>query len=181
MAELFQPTVIQGCYTFKSSVFRDERGSFSKLYSEQIFKSLGLDIPIAEVFFSNSRKGVLRGMHFQTPPHQQVKVVSCLQGRILDVVLDLRKSSPSYGKSMGLELTAENETTLVIPRGCAHGFYTYEDNSLVCYMVETNHDKASDQGVAWDSFGFAWPEGEKIISIRDRQFATFSNFTNPFE
>jgi dTDP-4-dehydrorhamnose 3,5-epimerase len=180
MAELFQPTGIEGCFTFKSGLFQDERGSFSKLYSQRMFQALKLDIPIAEVFFSNSHKGVLRGMHFQTPPHDQVKVVSCLQGRILDVILDLRKSSATFGKSIGLELTAKSETTVVIPRGCAHGFYAYEDNSLVCYMVETNHDKAADQGVAWDSFGFAWPEGEKVLSLRDRQFPGFSNFVNPF-
>jgi dTDP-4-dehydrorhamnose 3,5-epimerase len=180
VTELFNKTEIQGCYTFQSRLFKDQRGSFAKIYSQEIFKKMGLEIPVAEVFFSSSNKNVIRGMHFQTPPHDQAKVVNCISGRILDVVLDLRKNSPSYGKSMGLELSGENETTLFIPRGCAHGFYSYEDNSLVTYVVETNHNKEADQGVLWNSFGFKWPSQDVILSVRDQQFPTFQNFINPF-
>ncbi|HEY8270494.1 MAG TPA: dTDP-4-dehydrorhamnose 3,5-epimerase family protein [Pseudobdellovibrionaceae bacterium] len=181
MNDLFKETAIEGCFTFKNSLFQDQRGSFTKMYSSEIFKSLGLNIPVAEVFFSNSHKNVVRGMHFQTPPHDHAKIVSCISGRVLDVVLDLRKSSPSYGQAIGMELTALNETTLFIPKGCAHGFYTYEDNSIICYIVETHHHKDSDQGVLWNSFGFKWPGEQVILSNRDLQFPKFQDFVNPFK
>lgn len=181
MSELFQKTPIPGCYLFKNRLFQDARGSFSKIYSEEIFRKLNLQIPVAEVFYSESGKNVIRGMHFQTPPHDQVKVVSCLAGRILDVVLDLRKNSATYGQYFSLELTPALETTVVIPRGCAHGFYSYEDRSIVSYVVETNHNKESDQGIRWDSFGFQWPSSGPILSDRDRGFPALSEFTNPFK
>ncbi len=181
MGEMFQKTEIEGCFVFKSSLFKDKRGSFSKIYSSEIFMSLGLEIPVAEVFFSNSHKNVIRGMHFQSPPHDHAKIVSCVAGRVLDVVLDLRKSSSSYGKAMGTELTALNEMTLFIPKGCAHGFYSYEDNSIICYIVETNHHKDSDKGILWNSFGFQWPQEQVILSERDLEFPTLKNFVNPFK
>lgn len=181
MSELFKETKIPGCYTFHSRVFKDQRGSFAKMYSQDLFKQLGLDVPLAEVFFSSSNKNVVRGMHFQVPPHDQAKIVNCVSGRILDVVLDLRKSSPSYGQAIGLELSGENETTVYIPRGCAHGFYSYEDNSIVCYAVETNHNKDADQGVLWNSFGFQWPSQEVIVSVRDENLPKLAEFNNPFK
>lgn len=181
MSELFKETAIPGCYTFHSRLFKDQRGSFAKMYSETIFKQMGLNVPIAEVFFSSSNKNVVRGMHFQVPPHDQAKIVNCVLGRILDVVLDLRKSSPSYGKAIGIELTGENETTVCIPRGCAHGFYSYEDNSVVCYAVETSHNKEADQGVLWNSFGFQWPSKDVIMSVRDEQLPKLAEFNNPFK
>lgn len=181
MSELFKKTEIEGCYTFKSSLFQDQRGSFSKIFSTQAFKSLGLDIPVAEVFFSNSKKNVVRGMHFQAPPHDQAKIVSCVFGRVLDVILDLRPDSPTFGKSTGIELTPANETTVFIAKGCAHGFYSYEDDSILCYVVETNHDKQADQGVLWNSFEFKWPTEKVILSERDLQLPSFQNFKNPFK
>lgn len=181
MSDLFQKTDIEGCYIFKSGLFTDQRGSFSKVFAANAFKSIGMNIPVAEVFFSNSHKNVIRGMHFQAPPHDQAKIVCCLSGRILDVVLDLRQSSKTYGKAIGIELTASNEKTVVIPKGCAHGFYSYEDNSIVSYIVETNHNKVADQGVHWDSFGFHWPVTEPIISGRDLQLPDFKDFATPFK
>jgi dTDP-4-dehydrorhamnose 3,5-epimerase len=180
VTDLFKKTEIEGCYIFKNGIFRDQRGSFSKVFSSESFKSIGMDISIAEVFFSNSLKGVVRGMHFQAPPHEQAKIVSCLSGRVLDVVLDIRKTSSTYGKAIGIELTADNEKTVVIPKGCAHGFYSYEDNSIISYMVETNHNKVADQGILWNSFKFDWPTSNPIISERDRQFLKFQDFKTPF-
>jgi len=179
--ELFKETAIPGCYIFHSRLFKDQRGSFSKMYSQEIFKQMGLDVPLAEVFFSSSNKNVVRGMHFQAPPHDQAKIVNCVAGKILDVVLDLRKNSRSYGKSIGVELSGECETTVYIPRGCAHGFYSYEDNSIICYAVETNHNKDADQGVLWNSFGFEWPRTNVIMSARDEKLPTFAEFNNPFK
>jgi len=181
MGELFQSTDIQGCHIYKSSLFKDERGTFTKIFSDEIFKSIGMNIPVSEVFFSTSHENVLRGMHFQAPPHDQVKIVSCLSGRILDVILDLRKSSKTFGKTLSFELNFASEMTLIIPRGCAHGFYAYEDNSIVSYLVETNHNKTADQGIHWDSFGFNWPSGDPIVSSRDQQLPTLRDFVNPFK
>jgi dTDP-4-dehydrorhamnose 3,5-epimerase len=177
----FVETEITGCFTYKSNLFKDHRGSFLKMFSQDIFASQGVNIPVAEIFFSNSHKGVLRGMHFQKPPFDHAKVVSCLSGKVLDVVLDLRKSSKSYGKAIGVELSPESETTLFIPRGCAHGFYAFEDNSLMCYAVETVHNKEADSGVLWNSFGFSWPNKEVLISERDQSFLEFSKFESPFQ
>lgn len=180
MNELFEETQIEGCLIFKNRIFEDQRGFFSKVFSEEIFESVGKAMPVAEVYYSNSHKNVLRGMHFQTPPYEHTKVVSCLAGRILDVVLDLRKESKSFGQAISFELTPQNERTVVIPKGCAHGFYSFEDNSLVAYLVETVHNKAADQGVRWDSFGFHWPCKNPIISERDSFFKSFTDFLTPF-
>lgn len=180
MSELFQKTAIESCYIFKSSLFKDLRGSFTKVFSTAAFQEIGMNIPVAEVFVSNSHQNVLRGMHFQVPPQDQVKIVSCLSGRILDVVLDLRKKSATYGQAFGFELSPAQESTLIIPRGCAHGFYSFEDNSIVSYVVETNHDKAADQGVLWSSFDFEWPAKNPIVSVRDAQLPSLKDFANPF-
>lgn len=183
-AELFTKTEIEGCYTFRNRIFKDQRGSFTKVYAEEVFASVGLEMPVAEVFVSNSHRGVLRGMHFQTPPYDLTKIVSCLCGRILDVVLDLRRNSSTYGKAIGIELSAANEITVIVPVGCAHGFYSYEDNSLVSYVVSQGHNQSADQGLLWNSFGFKWPAeigpSMPIMSDRDLQFPTFADFKSPF-
>lgn len=180
MTDLFQTTEIDGCFLYKNNLFKDHRGSFTKVFSAETFKSIGMDISVAEVFFSNSHKNVIRGMHFQAPPHDQVKIVSCLTGHVLDVVLDLRPRSTTFGKAIGFELTPFNESTIIIPKGCAHGFYSFEDNSIISYIVETNHDKAADQGVHWNSFGFKWPSADPLISSRDLQMPSFNEFKTPF-
>lgn len=180
MAELFQETKIRDCYLYKSSFFKDHRGSFIKMYSEAFYKDIGLNIPIAEVFFSESNKDVIRGMHFQLPPHDQIKVVTCISGSILDVVLDLRRNSSTYGQALGIDLAPNLERTLIIPRGCAHGFYSREENSVVCYAVEKDHHKNSDSGIRWDSFGFRWPILSPIISERDKFLPKLQDFNSPF-
>lgn len=180
MGELFQKTAIEGCFLFKNKLFQDERGTFSKIYSADLFKSMGLHIPVGEVFYSHSNKNVIRGMHFQAPPHDQVKIVSCLSGRVLDVVLDLRKKSKTYGQAVSFELTGTCESTVIIPKGCAHGFYSHEDNSLIAYIVETCYHKESDYGVLWNSFGFQWPCENLTMSDRDKTLTAFEDFKSPF-
>lgn len=185
MAEFFSKTEIEGCFTYRNRLFKDQRGSFTKVYARELFVSSGIDMPVAEVFVSNSRKGVIRGMHFQVPPYGLAKVVTCLSGRILDVVLDLRKTSATFGKAVGIELSGENETTVIVPIGCAHGFYSYEDNSLVSYVVNQGHQQSADQGILWNSFGFKWPSDDDpslppILSERDREFPAFHDFKSPF-
>lgn len=178
----FQQTKIGGCFTFKSRLFKDSRGSFRKVFSSATLKSIGLEMPVAEVFISDSQKGVIRGMHFQTPPYDLIKVVSCISGRVLDVILDLRVDSPTFGQSVGIELSAGNQETVVVPSYCAHGFYAYEDNSSMCYIVDQGHNPDADHGILWNSFGFAWPKevNDVILSPRDLQFQKFHAFQSPF-
>jgi dTDP-4-dehydrorhamnose 3,5-epimerase len=181
----FLRTEIEGCFTFRNRLFKDQRGSFTKVYARELFMSVGIDLPVAEVFISNSQKGVIRGMHFQTPPYGLAKVVSCLAGRILDVILDLRKNSTTFGKSIGVELSPSNETTVYVPCGCAHGFYAYEDNSLVSYVVDKDFNQSADKGILWNSFGFKWPSDHDrsvppILSVRDLEFPAFQDFKSPF-
>jgi dTDP-4-dehydrorhamnose 3,5-epimerase len=183
--DLFSKTEIEGCFTFRNRLFQDQRGSFTKVYARELFVNAGIDMPVAEVFVSNSRKGVIRGMHFQTPPYGLEKIVSCLSGRILDVVLDLRKTSATYGKALGIELSSDSETTVIVPIGCAHGFYAYEDNSLVSYVVNQGHNQNADKGILWNSFGFKWPSDHEpstppILSGRDLEFPAFHDFISPF-
>jgi dTDP-4-dehydrorhamnose 3,5-epimerase len=162
-------------------VFTDNRGDFVKTYQAEAFSELGISFTPVEEFFSTSHKGVLRGMHFQLPPHEHDKLVYCVRGRVLDVLLDLRKDSPTYGKSVSAELSRENHHQLYIPRGVAHGFLSMEDESVLVYKTTTVHAPSYDTGIRWDSFGFQWPEGGNfIISTRDQQFPHQQAFNSPF-
>lgn len=149
----------------------DPRGCFTKLLHPS---DLGLEpsqfFPVRECFVSWSEPGVLRGMHFQVPPSDHDKAVSCLSGQVLDVVLDLRRSSPTYGLAHGFELSGREPSTVWIPAGCAHGFAVLgTERALMHYAVTKEHVAVADQGVRWDSFGFEWPCGvARIVSERDR-------------
>ncbi len=169
-----------GCFLIESPKFVDKRGEFVKTYHQAIFQDNGITTHFAEEFYSVSKKNVLRGMHFQLPPSDHEKLVFCLNGAVLDVFLDLRKDSPAYGQSMGVELSGNNTRTLFLPKGIAHGFLSLEDNSVMVYKTSTVHDPLKDCGIRWDSFGYAWPVEEPIISERDTKHFIFSNFKSPF-
>lgn len=160
--------------------FEDHRGAFVKTFHEGLWAEAGIRFHSAEEFFSTSHRGVLRGMHFQNPPHDHAKVVTCLSGAVLDVVLDLRKSSATYGHSIGVELSASNRRILHIPSGFAHGFLALEDDSLMHYRVSTVHAPSADAGVRWDSFGFDWGAASPQVSTRDAAFPGLSDFMTPF-
>ncbi len=126
-------------------------------------------------------KSALRGMHFQVPPAAHSKLVYCLSGRVLDVLLDIRRDSPRFGQSFSCELDATTRQLLFIPVGFAHGFLSLEDNSLMVYKTDAVHAPEQDKGVAWDSFGFKWPlDNPPIMSARDRQFPRWPDFQSPF-
>jgi len=173
-------TKLKGCYRIEPGRFQDTRGSFTKLYHEDIFQEHGINTELREQFFTVSHKNVLRGMHFQIPPHDHDKLVTCLTGRVLDVVLDLRKDSDTYGEAAAFELSANNGCILFIPSGMAHGFLSLEDNSGMLYATSTVHSPTHDRGIRWDSFGFEWPCIDPIISERDRSHPTFAQFESPF-
>ena len=177
----FLPTELSGVFVVRPRVFTDLRGSFIKTFHAPMFAAAGLgEFVPQEEFYSISHRNVLRGMHFQTPPHTQTRLVGCLTGAILDVVVDLRQSSPTFGRAISRELTAANREMLFISEGFAHGFLSLEDNSLVSYLAGRPQAPAADTGILWNSFGFAWPVKEPIMSDRDKGFPSFHNFTSPF-
>lgn len=174
------PTILEGCAEVRLRPHRDARGLFLKTYHEATFRDLGLGTDWREEFISTSSKGVIRGMHFQVPPHQHAKFVVCLAGRVLDVALDLRAESPTYGCCAAVELSADMANGLYIPEGFAHGFQALEDGASLLYKVSSMHSPAHDQGLRWDSFGFQWPMAPPIVSPRDAAFGGLSEFQTPF-
>jgi len=172
-------TNIPGCFELQPDIFSDSRGRFVKTYHADYFMSNELETDFREHYYSVSRKGVLRGMHFQNPPNGHNKLVYCISGIILDVVLDLRIGSPSYLNHLSMELSAEMGNMLYIPEGLAHGFYSMTD-ATVAYNVSTSYFPESDDGVLWSSIGMDWPDSVPNISQRDSSFATLPDFKSPF-
>jgi dTDP-4-dehydrorhamnose 3,5-epimerase len=174
------PTELPGLQIIRPRIFQDARGSFVKTYHRDTFHELGLDFEPREEFFSTSAKNVLRGMHFQLPPAAHAKLAYCITGSVLDVVLDLRKDSPTFGRSYGRELSAVNREMFFIPAGFAHGFLALEDNTTMVYQTSTVHSPTHDAGVRWDSFNFDWPVKTPALSDRDQKFPTLREFNSPF-
>jgi dTDP-4-dehydrorhamnose 3,5-epimerase len=171
---------LEGCYELLPKVHKDERGLFVKTLNEDAFKELGLIADFKEEYFSVSKQNVLRGMHFQVPPHDQVKLVYCIDGTVLDVLLDLRKDSKTFGNSISLELSSSKYNIVYIPQGVAHGFYTLSVSATLVYKTSTVYCALSDQGILWNSFGFVWPASQSILSERDQAHPKFSTFHSPF-
>lgn len=174
------PLPIDGCHVLRTPAFRDVRGSFIKSYHYEEFERLGLRTDWREEYFSASRTGVVRGMHFQVPPAEHAKLVFCVSGCVLDVILDLRVGSPSFGQACGIELDAESGRGVYIPVGCAHGFLSLSDDSVMYYKVTSVHSPHQDRGIAWDSFDFDWPIDAPILSPRDASHPRFTDFESPF-
>lgn len=173
-------TNIPGCLKIDLPIFRDDRGSFLKIFHLSSFERLGLTTQFSEEYVSVSKKNVIRGMHFQTPPHEHDKIVYCLDGTITDVVLDIRKKSPTYGQYEVFALNAENPSAIFIPKGCAHGFLATSQVATLLYRVGTEHASESDLGIKWDSFGYNWDVKNPIISKRDQLHKPLLDFESPF-
>lgn len=171
---------LAGIAVLEPRQFTDPRGSFVKTYHASAWQEAGLKFELREEYYSVSRRGVLRGMHFQTPPADHTKVLFCPRGRVLDVWLDLRRNSPSYGRSAAMELSAANRLIAVIPSGIAHGFLALEDDCVLVYKTSSVHSPAHDSGVRWDSFGFDWGVTQPVLSERDATFPGLAEFVSPF-
>lgn len=171
---------LPGCYLLRARVSADRRGFFVKTFQEQMFRGLGLATHFAEEYHSVSRKNVLRGLHFQVPPHDHTKIVYCLKGRALDVVVDLRRASPSFGQWRSALLTEEGGEIIYLPSGVAHGFLALDDDVVMQYKVTTEYAPEHDQGILWSSVGFDWPVADPIISDRDQSFPGLTEFHSPF-
>jgi len=181
MFTVFQ-TSLAGLIRLEPRSFSDHRGTFVKTYHDRAFRELGLPFESREEFYSTSHKNVVRGMHFQAPPVAHAKLVYCVTGAVLDVVLDLRRQSPTYGRACAEELSETNRRSLFIPPGFAHGFLALTEGALMVYKTSTVHDPACDQGIHWQSFGFDWPlaGAAPILSQRDQELPALADFNSPF-
>lgn len=173
---------LSGVKIFRPFVFEDQRGVFVKPFHEEQLHEHDIRMTVREEFFSTSGEDVLRGMHFQLPPHAHSKLVYCITGKVLDVLLDLRKASPTFGQAVSFELSASNRHCVFIPKGIAHGFYTLGSDSCLVYKTDAVHNPECDAGISWNSFGFDWPLQSKqpIVSDRDQKHPHFCDFESPF-
>lgn len=173
-------TSFEGLYVLQTINFTDNRGGFQKLFNEEFFKANGLECGFKEIYYSVNKKDVIRGMHFQTPPFDHVKMVHVSKGRILDVVVDIRKQSETYGQCFSIELDDQKGQYLYIPKGFAHGFKTIEEGSIVNYAQTSCYNKEHDCGIAQDSIDFDWGLDDPIVSDRDLTFPKLIDFNSPF-
>lgn len=176
----FNKTNIEGAYIIDSKIFEDNRGNFIKNFEKNSFEDNGIVFDCTEDFITCSSKYVVRGLHFQLY-HPQVKLVSVVSGKVFDVIVDLREDSPTFGKWEGYYLSSNNRSSLLIPRGCAHGFVSLSEDSIVSYKCDGKYDLASDMGIIWNDpeLAIEWPipDNEHIIlGKRDKALVTFDYF-----
>jgi len=177
--------VLPGTWVVHLTRRDDARGSFVKTYAGATLddlipdKSGRPDFDLREEFYSISAKDVIRGMHFQLPPHDHVKLVYCAVGAVTDVLLDLRRG-PGYGRVASVLLDAAAPSLVVIPKGIAHGFRSLVEGSLMVYKASTEHASTHDAGIRFDSFGFDWQCGHPTLSVRDTNHPAFVDFPSPF-
>lgn len=171
-------TDIKDLLIIEPNVFGDYRGWFSETYNEKVFKDSGIDIIFKQDNHSYSKqKGVLRGLHFQNEPYAQSKLVRCTKGKIWDVAVDLRKSSPTYLKWVGIELTPENHKMFLIPQGFAHGFITLDEDTEVQYKVDNLYNSDTDRSIQYNDpdINVIWPFTEIILSDKDKNAPILKN------
>ena len=179
----FTKTEIDGVYIIEPKVFGDNRGYFMETYNENEFKSNGLDYTFVQDNQSKSKKGVLRGLHFQKT-HPQAKLVRVLEGEVLNVAVDLRKGSKTYGKWVGVVLSEENKKMFMIPRGFAHGFVVLSDTATFAYKCDEFYHPEDEGGIAWNDPDVAidWQyEGEPLLSEKDKKHPTLKESKMEFE
>jgi len=173
---IFTPTPLAGAYLIDLDKKTDARGFFARAFCEQEFNQHGLITRICQVNNSLSvQKGTLRGMHYQLAPKAETKVVRCLRGALYDVILDLRVGSPSFGKSFGAELTADNRRMMYVPKGFAHGFITLTDNTEAMYFVDEFYSPETERGIRYDDpkFQIGWPAQPTLVSDKDKAYPDF--------
>lgn len=172
--------LLPGTWLLDLARHEDARGEFVKTYAASQLRSLGLDFEWREQFVTRSRRGVLRGMHFQVPPCAHVKLVCCIGGAVHDVLLDLRRG-PGYGRMASVELDGARPRLLVLPEGIAHGFLARSEDALMLYQTTHEYSPAHDKGIRWDGFGHPWPCRSPLLSERDRAHPTLAGFDSPFQ
>jgi dTDP-4-dehydrorhamnose 3,5-epimerase len=175
-------TKIEGLLIINPKVFADARGYFFESYNETVFKQNGIEANFVQDNQSLSNTGVLRGLHFQAPPFDQGKLVRVINGAVLDVAVDIRKNSSTYGEYVAMELTEENKTMFYIPPGFAHGFLTLRDNTIFSYKCTNVYNKASEGCVLWNDkdININWKISNPILSEKDLVGTPLKEFTSPF-
>ena len=181
----FTKTSIEGLVIIDPTVFGDNRGYFLESYNEKEFKEVIGNVSFVQDNESKSSKGVLRGLHFQKPPFAQAKLVRCIEGKVLDVVVDIRKNSKTYGQYFTTELSGENKKQVFIPRGFAHGFLVLSDFAIFAYKVDNTYAPKHDAGIRWNDpiVNIPWgiSESEVLVSKKDAQLPFFTEFDSPFK
>ena len=173
---IIEPTPIAGACTIGIEPIADQRGFFARTWCRREIEQAGLCADIAQCSISvNLRKGTLRGMHLQGAPHEETKIVRCVKGAIFDVVLDLRRDSPTFRRWHGVELSSANRLALYIPAGCAHGFQTLEDDCEVAYQISEFYHPECSRPVRWNdrAFGIEWPLPVAVMSAADQTYPDF--------
>ena len=177
-------TKLDGLVVLNPSIFKDNRGYFMESYNQKNINKLLGNVNFVQDNESESSRGVLRGLHFQKPPYTQAKLVRCLKGSVLDVVLDLRKDSKTYGIFETISLTEENKKQLFIPKGFAHGFIVLSKSAIFSYKVDNYYNSDSESGVLWSDLdlNIDWKinKNEIIVSQKDKNLPTFNEIINPF-
>jgi dTDP-4-dehydrorhamnose 3,5-epimerase len=175
-------TPLPGLLLIQPKVFADERGHFFESYRRDVMEKHSIVADFVQDNQSLSNKGIIRGMHFQIPPFAQDKLVRVIAGAVLDVVVDIRRSSPTYGKVFSVELSAENFTMLLIPKGFAHGFETLEDKTIFSYKCTDYYHPSAEGGIAWNSpsLQIPWRTSVPTLSQKDKNHLEFSQFESPF-
>jgi dTDP-4-dehydrorhamnose 3,5-epimerase len=178
-----EKTVLEGVVIITPDVFPDDRGYFFESFSEKRYQeALGADVRFVQDNFSFSKKGVLRGLHYQIPPHGQGKLVTVLRGKALDVAIDIRFGSPTFGKHVIVEISEENHRQVYIPEGFAHGCLLLEDDTLFMYKCTGYYDKNSERGVRWNdpALGIDWGVADPIVKERDARFPLFADIAKDY-
>jgi dTDP-4-dehydrorhamnose 3,5-epimerase len=167
---IFTETILKGVWIIEPKVFTDTRGYFMETFKQSEFEKYIGKIDFIQDNESQSGYGVLRGLHYQLPPFEQSKLVRVIQGKVLDVAVDIRPGSPTFGQHVAVELSAENKRQLFIPRGMAHGFLVLEDHTIFTYKVDNHYAPQAERGIRFDSVGIAWPLplDQLILSDKDR-------------
>lgn len=178
---IFTQLQFSECYLIIPNTFVDSRGTFVKTFELEEYSHHDLAFEKKEVFYTVSHRNVLRGIHFQIPPAGQKKIIQCLSGHVIDVIIDLRKSSKTYKQVEVLDLNCEIPQLLFLPPGIGHGFLTLTDRSLMYYEVDKFYNKDLDLGIHWSSIGMNWPISKPIVSLRDSEFQPLEEFESPFD
>ena len=181
----FIKTAIQDLYIIEPTVFGDERGYFLESFNLENFQKNIFPIEFIQDNESKSVKGVLRGLHFQKPPFEQAKLVRCIEGNVIDVAVDIRKGSPTYGMHLAVELSGENKRQLFVPRGFAHGFSVLTESAVFAYKVDNIYAPEFDAGIRYDDkdldIDWGLHEDDVLLSVKDKKLLSFKSFESPFK
>lgn len=179
-----KPRKLNGTFEISLNPLKDDRGFFMRTFDDTIFQEHGMTTAWVQENHSRSeKKGIIRGLHFQFPPYAETKLVRCIRGAVLDVFVDLRLGSDTFGRWDSIELSEENKKAIYIPRGFAHGFCTLTDISEILYKVDNYYSKESEAGLAWDdkTIGIDWPAKDLVLSEKDRGNMGFGKFVRVYK